>query len=175
MLGGSWEDFIAFKLTHRNSFSSDKQCKNVWVPKVFQRRENGIVDFYRTWSEYETGFGLVVGEHWLGNEKIHHLTSQKRYMLRVGPVGTGREIRPTPSTISSSSLGEDSDYQLSLGEYQGNAGKENICGFYVIQVIQTNILKMYSSNTEVVSGSICLYNSPWTNRHLWLSLVFFLF
>ena len=146
MLGGSWEDFIAFKLTHRNSFSSNKHCKNVWVPKDFQRRENGIVDFYRTWSEYETGFGLVVGEHWLGNEKIHRLTSQKRYMLRVDLWDWAGNTAYAEYDLFIV-LGEDSDYQLSLGEYQGNAGKENMCCFYVIQVLKNNfVFKQYSSS-----------------------------
>ncbi|KAK2830586.1 hypothetical protein Q5P01_018517 [Channa striata] len=50
---------------------------------VIQRRENGSVDFQRTWKEYKTGFGSVSSEHWLGNEYIYQLTSQRQYALRV--------------------------------------------------------------------------------------------
>ena len=98
---------------------------------MFQRRENGIVDFYRTWSEYETGFGLVVGEHWLGNEKIHRLTSQKRYTLRVDLWDWAGDTAYAEYDLFIV-LGENTHYQLSLGEYQGNAGKQRMHGFYVI-------------------------------------------
>ncbi|XP_030845806.1 ficolin-2-like [Strongylocentrotus purpuratus] len=50
---------------------------------VFQRRIDGSVDFFRSWSDYKGGFGSVSSEHWLGNEKIHRLTDQKTYELRI--------------------------------------------------------------------------------------------
>ncbi|CAG2205854.1 unnamed protein product [Mytilus edulis] len=56
----------------------DVYCKltnqgKAWT--VIQRRFDGKIDFYRTWKEYEHGFGNLKGEHWLGNDKIHILTS----------------------------------------------------------------------------------------------------
>ncbi|XP_056256014.1 angiopoietin-1 isoform X2 [Seriola aureovittata] len=50
---------------------------------VIQRREDGSVDFQRTWKEYKMGFGSVSAEHWLGNEYVYQLTSQRQYALRV--------------------------------------------------------------------------------------------
>ena len=44
---------------------------------MFQRRRDGLVDFYRGWAEYEDGFGNVKGEHWLGLKKINCLTGAR--------------------------------------------------------------------------------------------------
>ncbi|XP_030324614.1 angiopoietin-related protein 7, partial [Calypte anna] len=50
---------------------------------VIQRRQDGSVDFNRTWKEYKEGFGDLNGEFWLGNENIHKMTSQGDYSLRI--------------------------------------------------------------------------------------------
>ena len=51
--------------------------------KVIQRRENGFVNFNRSWSQYNEGFGFLSTEFWLGNEKLSYLTNQAVYELRV--------------------------------------------------------------------------------------------
>ncbi|RLV62300.1 hypothetical protein DV515_00019457, partial [Chloebia gouldiae] len=50
---------------------------------VIQRRQDGSVDFNRTWNEYKEGFGDLNGEFWLGNDNIHRMTSQGEYSLRI--------------------------------------------------------------------------------------------
>lgn len=50
---------------------------------VIQRRQDGSVDFNRTWNEYKEGFGDLHGEFWLGNENIHKMTNQGDYSLRI--------------------------------------------------------------------------------------------
>ncbi|XP_036394601.1 tenascin-like [Megalops cyprinoides] len=50
---------------------------------VFQRRMNGEVSFFRAWSDYSYGFGNLSGEFWLGNEKLHSLTTLRPMALRV--------------------------------------------------------------------------------------------
>ena len=50
-----------------------------WI--VLQRRLNGTVDFYRTWADYQTGFGDLSDEFWLGNDNLRALTE-------ASPTGT---------------------------------------------------------------------------------------
>ncbi|CAG2204986.1 unnamed protein product [Mytilus edulis] len=57
----------------------DMDSENVdggWT--VFQRRLNGEEYFFRGWRDYKEGFGTLQGEHWLGNAKLHILTSQTK-------------------------------------------------------------------------------------------------
>ncbi|XP_056254990.1 angiopoietin-4 [Seriola aureovittata] len=91
---------------------------------VFQRRFNGSVDFQKSWSDYKTGFGDVLGEHWLGNEVLHLLTSQSQYSLRV-------ELRdwegnPAHSQYDRFTLAsEKQQYRLYLRGYSGSAGRQS--------------------------------------------------
>uniref|UniRef100_H3ASL3 Si:ch211-203k16.3 n=1 Tax=Latimeria chalumnae TaxID=7897 RepID=H3ASL3_LATCH len=50
---------------------------------VIQRRQDGTVNFNRSWKEYKMGFGDLHGEFWLGNDHIHEITSQGDYSLRI--------------------------------------------------------------------------------------------
>ncbi|XP_066293505.1 ficolin-2-like [Branchiostoma lanceolatum] len=50
---------------------------------LFQKRQDGSIDFYRDWQAYKTGFGDLRGEFWLGNDHLHRLTAQDVYELRV--------------------------------------------------------------------------------------------
>ncbi|XP_022107533.1 ficolin-1-like [Acanthaster planci] len=52
-----------------------------WI--VFQRRQDGSVNFTRSWAEYRDGFGNLTGEFWLGNEYIRQLTGEGRWELLV--------------------------------------------------------------------------------------------
>nr|CAG4647735.1 EOG090X02LG [Moina brachiata]SVE92897.1 EOG090X02LG [Moina brachiata] len=50
---------------------------------LVQRRTDGKEDFNRNWSSYKSGFGSVLGEFWLGNDKLHDVTKDNSTMLRV--------------------------------------------------------------------------------------------
>ncbi|XP_033646208.1 ryncolin-1-like [Asterias rubens] len=52
-----------------------------WI--VFQRRQDGTVDFYRTWADYQSGFGDLQNEFWLGNDILRNLTESGQWELRV--------------------------------------------------------------------------------------------
>ncbi len=71
---------------------------------VFQRRMDGSVDFYRTWSDYELGFGDLAGEFWLGLRNIHRLTttnSAESHQLRVDLSDFANTTNDTQSSLHS--------------------------------------------------------------------------
>ncbi|RUS89847.1 hypothetical protein EGW08_002377 [Elysia chlorotica] len=89
-----------------------------WI--VFQRRTTGDVDFYRDWTEYREGFGSMSGDFWMGNERIHQLSSEKAYELRVDLRYQGKE---TFAVYESFIIESEADlYKIKLGTYHGTAG-----------------------------------------------------
>ena len=88
---------------------------------VFQRRQDGSVDFYRNWTDYENGFGNLTGEFWLGLSKIHRLTKEGSNTLRVD-LGDfeGNTAYANYSTFSVSD--GSTEYILTVGGYSGTAG-----------------------------------------------------
>ncbi|XP_066278063.1 techylectin-5B-like [Branchiostoma lanceolatum] len=88
---------------------------------VIQRRKDNNTDFYRTWHEYKRGFGSPLGDFWLGNDRIHLLTSQGSYKLRVYMVNWDGESKYADYgwVVLEDEAGL---YRLRLGEYGGTAG-----------------------------------------------------
>jgi len=85
---------------------------------VFQKRLDGSVDFYRSWTEYKRGFGNLTGEFWLGLDNIHRLSTSGSYKLRVDLEdfdGNTFFAEYDPFEVSS----EGEKYQLSVGSYNG--------------------------------------------------------
>ena len=91
-----------------------------WI--VFQRRQDGSVDFFRDWADYKNGFGSLTGEFWLGNDNIYRLlTTSKQYELRID-MGDF-EGNSAYAKYSSFRIGPESEgYKLEVGGYSGNAG-----------------------------------------------------
>ncbi|KAI8486975.1 Fibrinogen- domains (FReDs) [Branchiostoma belcheri] len=88
---------------------------------VIQRRQDGSVDFNRTWEGYKRGFGNKTGEYWLGNENIHLLTAHKNYRVRFDLQDWEGQTRFAEySTFRVS--GEEDQYQLEISGYSGTAG-----------------------------------------------------
>ena len=92
---------------------------------VFQRRQDGSVDFYRYWTDYENGFGDLTGEFWLGLSKIHRLTKEGSNTLRVD-LGDfeGNTAYANYSTFSVSD--GSTEYILTVDGYSGTAGESLI-------------------------------------------------
>ena len=90
-----------------------------WI--VFQRRFDGSVDFRLPWEDYKNGFGTLTGEHWLGLEKLHWLTRNGTWQLRVDLEDfSGNTAFAEYSTFAIGS--ESTKYRLSVGGYAGTAG-----------------------------------------------------
>ncbi|KAJ8030218.1 Angiopoietin-related protein 7 [Holothuria leucospilota] len=92
---------------------------------IFQRRIDGVTNFYRNWIEYQHGFGSVENgnDFWLGNEQLHYLTNQpeKSYKLRVDIVDSGGTSRYSEYTTFE--IGDNSTkYRLSVSGHSGNSG-----------------------------------------------------
>ncbi|XP_031556939.1 fibrinogen C domain-containing protein 1-like isoform X1 [Actinia tenebrosa] len=88
---------------------------------VFQKRQDGSVNFYRGWADYKNGFGDLKGEFWLGLDKINRLTYQTRNRLRVELEDTkGNSAYAEYDYFAVTS--ERSKYKPSLGTYSGTAG-----------------------------------------------------
>ena len=88
---------------------------------VFQRRQDGSVDFYRRWNDYKSGFGQLTAEFWLGNDKIHRLTAARPSTLRVELEDWNR-VKEHAKYDKFKIGDEQAKYRLELGSYSGTAG-----------------------------------------------------
>ncbi|KAM3587752.1 uncharacterized protein V6R79_013341 [Siganus canaliculatus] len=88
---------------------------------VFQSRSSGAVSFNRKWKEYKSGFGHLTQDHWLGLKKVHSLTKQKTWILRVDL--WDHEDGTAFAQYKNFKLGNSkAQFKLHVGEYSGNAG-----------------------------------------------------
>ena len=89
--------------------------------QVFQRRQDGSVDFDKGWGSYRRGFGDLLGEFWLGNDKLHRLSFQDEYELLIELEhfnGSSAFAR-----YANFWLGDvHANYRLHIGKYNGTAG-----------------------------------------------------
>ena len=88
---------------------------------VFQRRQDGSVDFYRGWNDYKSGFGQLTAEFWLGNDKIHRLTAARPTTLRV-ELEDWNAVKVYAKYGKFNISNEQAKYRLEVGLYSGTAG-----------------------------------------------------
>ena len=85
---------------------------------VVQRRQDGSVDFNRTWLEYEDGFGKLTGEFWYGLRALHCLTGQGGWEMRMDiklANGTNIFLQYEQFKVASAKY----KYELTVGGFQG--------------------------------------------------------
>ena len=83
---------------------------------------DGSEDFYRNWADYVAGFGQLKGEHWLGLEKIHCLSTRRvKTELRVDLAdfeGIYKSAQYSFFSVGNSRT----NYRLNIAGYTGTAG-----------------------------------------------------
>ncbi|KAK3276414.1 hypothetical protein CYMTET_15510 [Cymbomonas tetramitiformis] len=84
---------------------------------VFQRRSDGLEDFFRTWAEYKSGFGELNGDFWAGNDLLHSMTSAAPAKLRVDLQYGGQAYHAEYLTFEVGD--ESSQYLLRVGGHVG--------------------------------------------------------
>ena len=88
---------------------------------MFQRRQDGSIDFHRGWNDYKPGFGQLTAEFWLGNDKIHRLTASRPSSLRV-ELEDWNGVK-TYAKYGRFNIGnEQAQYRLEVSSYSGTAG-----------------------------------------------------
>ncbi|KAL8170083.1 UNVERIFIED_CONTAM: Ryncolin-4 [Gekko kuhli] len=93
---------------------------------VFQRRQDGSVNFYRGWQSYKQGFGNHASEFWLGNDNIHLLTNSGVQQLRIDT----RDFNDTNTYAAYTTfriLTEEENYRLQVGSYLGGNMGTPLC------------------------------------------------
>ncbi|RUS82220.1 hypothetical protein EGW08_010034 [Elysia chlorotica] len=88
-----------------------------WI--IFQRRMNGLEDFYKPFDDYHSGFGVLGGDHWLGLEHMHKLTFNGNFEMRVDVFYEGSWHHATFDRVW---IGKtENNYILTLvGNYRGD-------------------------------------------------------
>ncbi|XP_031719179.1 fibrinogen gamma chain [Anarrhichthys ocellatus] len=101
---------------------------------VIQRRRDGSLDFHKDWIQYKNGFGYLspddTTEFWLGNEKIHLLSTAASMptVLRIELVDW--EGNKKYADYTAFSVGSEIDmYRLQYGYYSGGDAGDAFNGF----------------------------------------------
>ncbi|CAH1798463.1 unnamed protein product [Owenia fusiformis] len=98
-------------------------CEQGWT-YIF-RRFNGVEDFYRTWVEYQHGFGDPRWrEYFIGLDNLASFVKGRKCKVRIDleawpPVSPAKRF----AEYSVFSIADKTDkYRLAIGEYSGTAG-----------------------------------------------------
>ncbi|KAM6940360.1 fibrinogen gamma chain [Xenentodon cancila] len=101
---------------------------------VIQRRRDGSVDFHKDWVQYKEGFGHLspddTTEFWLGNEKLHLLTTSSNIptVLRIELADWEGNKRYADYTMFR--VGPEVDmYRMTYGYYFGGDAGDAFDGF----------------------------------------------
>jgi len=113
-------------LSARASIEFAKCCAEQKAPAkhgiLVQQHTGGTAFFNRSWAEFKVGFGNTSDNYWIGNERLHQLTKDGRYKLRVDLLATFNGLWYWAEYDRFSVGSELSRYTLLVSDYTGNAG-----------------------------------------------------
>nr|XP_029710877.1 microfibril-associated glycoprotein 4-like isoform X1 [Aedes albopictus] len=96
---------------------------------VMQSRVDGSMSFEKDWNSYEKGFGVPEKNFWIGLEKLHLLTRDQSYELRIelencSVYGLKEGNIRRHAAYDDFEIGSAADYYKlkKLGQYSGSAG-----------------------------------------------------
>ncbi|XP_004586051.2 angiopoietin-4 [Ochotona princeps] len=119
---GIYTIYVANVTEPRKVFCDMETDGGGWT--LIQHREDGTENFQRNWKDYKQGFGDPAGEHWLGNEVVHQLTSRTAYSLRVELQDWDGQL--VYAQYERFQLGSEGQlYRLSVSGYNGSAGRQS--------------------------------------------------
>ncbi|XP_069106942.1 ficolin-1-like [Argopecten irradians] len=97
-----------------------------WI--VIQRHTSSSTSFYRNWQDYKTGFGNLLGDFWIGNDKLHLLTSTPKILRIEMQARDGRK-----GFVQYSSFQVDDEvnkYELKVNGFSGNFSYDGLAAHY---------------------------------------------
>ena len=128
---------------------------------VVQRRQDGSVNFNRTWIEYEDGFGKLTGEFWYGLRALHCLTGQGGWEMRMDiKLANGTNIFLQYEQFKVASAKDK--YKLTVGGFQGTTTDP------MAHHNGMNFSTKDSDNDEWSGGNCVLSGGPgggWWHKH----------
>ena len=117
---------------------------------------DGSENFTRCWDEYVSGFGSLCGEHWLGLEKIHCLTTRTaRTEMRIDMAdfrGDKKYAYYNFFMVGNAA----SKYRLQVAGYSGTAGDSMQHGSgYSGWKLNGMAFSTHDSDNDLSSGTNC--------------------
>ena len=110
------ENFCGRDCINAEAYCDTSSGGGGWL--VVQRRQDGSVDFNRTWLEYEDGFGKLTGELWYGLKALHCLTGQSGWEMRMDvTLVNGTSIILLYEQFQVASV--EDKYKLTVGGFHG--------------------------------------------------------
>ncbi|XP_060079383.1 angiopoietin-related protein 7-like [Ylistrum balloti] len=150
-----------YRITPSPGVSFDVYCDldtadGPWT--VIQNRQNGNVEFFRTWEDYKNGFGDLHGNFWLGNEHIHQLTISTSVLLIVLMSWLGDTGHAQYSTFKVED--ETEDYRLTVSGFSGNVTYDGMATHHGMKFSTFN-----RDNDQFASNCAELYKGGWWYNH----------
>ncbi|KAM7363926.1 ficolin-2-like [Cochliomyia hominivorax] len=121
-----------------------------WI--LIQRRQDGSIDFYRNWSEYQQGFGNIDGEFFIGLNKLHALTNYNGPQELLIVLEDIKQVKYNNFVVGN----ESEEYALKhLGVYSGDGGDS------LTQHLNGKFTTKDRDNDNYESNCAVLYTGAW--------------